>query len=64
LYFLIIFGVASVQNRSIKIGWLSVIAVWKQFFGYGNGFIISYIKIVILKQDPKKAFPYLFFKPN
>ena len=61
-YFLMIFVVSSYQNKSIKIGYLSVIAVWKQFFGYGLGFINSYFKIIVLKQNPQKAFPELFFK--
>lgn len=62
LYFLIIFLSATVQNKSLKIGYLSVIAVWKQFFGYGIGFMESFIKIILLKQSPQKAFPELFFK--
>ncbi|KAB1154408.1 glycosyltransferase [Flavobacterium luteum] len=61
-YFLMIFVFSSYQNKSIKIGYLSVIAVWKQFFGYGLGFINSYFKIIVLKQNPQKAFPELFFK--
>ena len=61
VYFVLIFIVASFQNISLKIGYLSVIAVWKQFFGYGKGFIISYMKVVLLKQKPQEAFPELFF---
>jgi hypothetical protein len=37
-------------------------AVWKQFYGYGIGFIESFIKVIVLKQKPEKAFPELFFK--
>lgn len=62
VYFLVLFLVSTYQNKSIKIGYLSVIAVWKQFYGYGTGFIESYFKIIILKQKPEKAFPELFFK--
>ena len=62
LYFLIIFLVSSFQNNSLKIGVLSIKAVWKQFYGYGLGFIESYFKIILLKQNPYKAFPDLFFK--
>jgi hypothetical protein len=29
---------------------LSVIAVWKQFYGYG-GFMESFLKVIILKQN-------------
>lgn len=62
VYFFVIFLVSSYQNKSIKIGYLSVTAVWKQFLGYGMGFLESYIKVIILKKKPEIAFPYLFFK--
>jgi glycosyltransferase involved in cell wall biosynthesis len=62
VYFFSILVVASVQNKSLKIGFLSLIAVWKQFFGYGQGFLKSYIKVILLKQSPQQAFPELFFK--
>lgn len=62
VYFLALFLVSSYQNKSLKIGILSIKAVWKQFFGYGTGFLESYIKIIILKQNPYEAFPELFFK--
>ncbi|TRX42996.1 glycosyltransferase [Flavobacterium restrictum] len=62
LYFILLFSVSSFQNKSVKIGYLSVIAVWKQFYGYGTGFLKSYFKIIILKQKPQEAFPELFFK--
>jgi glycosyltransferase involved in cell wall biosynthesis len=62
LYFLALFLVSSYQNKSLKIGILTIKAVWKQFFGYGVGFIESYFKIIILKQKPQVAFPELFFK--
>jgi glycosyltransferase involved in cell wall biosynthesis len=62
LYFAILFLVSAFQNRSFKIGLLSLVAVWKQFFGYGTGFIESFVKIQILKQKPQDVFPELFFK--
>jgi glycosyltransferase involved in cell wall biosynthesis len=62
IYFLVLFLVSTYQNKSIKIGYLSVMAVWKQFYGYGIGFIESFIKISILKKKPQTAFPELFFK--
>lgn len=62
VYFLLIFIVASFKNKSIKIGFYSVIAVWKQFFGYGLGFLSSFIKVTLLNQKPEVAFPSLFFK--
>ena len=62
LYFFLIFIVSSIQNKNITIGYLSVKAVWKQFFGYGLGFIESYFKIIIQNKEPEKVFPELFFK--
>ena len=62
IYFLVLFLVSTYQNKSIKIGYLSVVAVWKQFYGYGIGFIESFIKVIILKTKPQNAFPELFFK--
>ncbi|MDI1316964.1 glycosyltransferase [Flavobacterium sp.] len=62
LYFILILITASLQNKSIKIGMLSVLAVFKQFVGYGSGFLNSYVKVKLLKQKPEEAFPELFFK--
>lgn len=62
LYTLVIFITSSIQNKNIKVGFYSIIAVWRQFFGYGLGFIESFFKIAILKKKPKEAFPELFFK--
>ena len=62
VYFLALFLVSTYQNKSFKIGILSIKAVWKQFYGYGTGFLESFIKIIILNQKPEEAFPELFFK--
>jgi len=62
VYFISIFTIASLANKSLKIGFLSLIATCYQFYGYGLGFINSFYKIHILKMDPKVAFPELFFK--
>ncbi len=61
-YTILIFVVSSIKNKNLYVGFLSVIAVWKQFFGYGLGFISSYYKINILNKKPQEAFPELFFK--
>jgi glycosyltransferase involved in cell wall biosynthesis len=61
-YTVLIFLVSSYQNKSIYVGYLSIIAMWKQFFGYGLGFIISFFRINILNKKPQEAFPELFFK--
>jgi dephospho-CoA kinase len=61
IYFLLIFLVSSFQNRNLLIGFYSIKAVWKQFYGYGLRFIESFIKINLLKKKPEVAFPELFF---
>jgi glycosyltransferase involved in cell wall biosynthesis len=61
-YFLMIFIDSTIKNKSVKVGMLSVIATFIQFYGYGKGYLLSFIKIKLLKQEPKKAFPELFFK--
>jgi glycosyltransferase involved in cell wall biosynthesis len=61
-YFLGIWFLSTFQNKSIKIGFLSIAAVAIQFYGYGTGFLNSYIKVRLLKQKPEEAFPELFFK--
>lgn len=61
-YFVLVFILASIQNKSPYIGYLSILAVWKQFKGYGLGFLVSFVKIQLLKQQPEQAFPELFFK--
>jgi len=62
LYIVLLFIVSSVQNKSIKIGALSVVATLIQFYGYGSGYLKSFILVHILKKEPKVAFPELFFK--
>lgn len=61
-YTVMIFIISSIQNKNIYVGCLSIVAVWKQFFGYGLGFMESFFKINILKKKPQEAFPELFFK--
>lgn len=62
LYFLLIFMKATYQNTSLKVGFLSLIAVALQFFGYGIGFLKSFVVIRVFKGNPETVFPELFFK--
>jgi len=62
LYFVTVFVLSTVATKNVKVGLLSVIAVFIQFYGYGTGYIKSFIKINLLKQQPQEAFPELFFK--
>ena len=62
LYFILTFILSGINNKSIKVGVLSVAAVFIQFYGYGTGYIKSFTKIHLLKEKPEEAFPELFFK--
>ncbi|MCB0464689.1 MAG: glycosyltransferase [Aequorivita sp.] len=61
LYLMLILIDSSIKNKSIYIGLLSVVAVFVQFFGYGTAFLRSTFFINLLKKDPQKQFPSLFF---
>lgn len=64
LYFLLLFCIATYSYKSISIGSLSVIAVIIQFYGYGFGFLQSFILIQLMNKNPKEVFPELFFKKS
>ncbi|QAR30998.1 glycosyltransferase [Ornithobacterium rhinotracheale] len=60
LYFACVLLQATIQNRSLQVGALSLLVVALQFANYGYGFLESQIKINLLKQEPQKAFPRHF----
>ncbi len=62
IYFVCVGLVAAVANRSLSIGFLAMVAVAVQFYGYGGGFLQSFYRIRVLKQQESAAFPELFFK--
>jgi len=62
LYAVLIFADSSVQNKSIRIGALSIIAAFIQLSGYGLGFIKAWWKRCILGQDEFQAFEKTFYK--
>jgi glycosyltransferase involved in cell wall biosynthesis len=62
LYFITLFLLSLIENKSIKIASYSVVAAFYQFYGYGKGFLISYVNIFILNKKPQEAHPELFFK--
>lgn len=61
-YFLCLGLLSSIQNKSIKIGFYSIVAASIQFYGYGTGFLKSFYALHVLKKSPQEAFPKLFFK--
>lgn len=60
IYLLMIMGSAFYKTKSIKISIMTVATSLLQFISYGYGFLLSYIKLNILKENPKKAFPDFF----
>lgn len=62
LYCFFVFTGSLIKNKSLRIAFYTIIALFIQFFGYGLAFLKSTFFIRILKKDPKKKFPYLFFK--
>nr|WP_294936869.1 glycosyltransferase [uncultured Flavobacterium sp.] len=61
-YFLVLFWIASIENMSLWIGFLAMIAAMFQFVGYGVGFLQSFIKVKVMRVKPEIAFPELFFR--
>ena len=62
LFVLLIFLDSSVQNKSIKIGVLSVFAAFIQLTGYGTGFLRAWWKRCVRKKDSFSAFEKTFYK--
>ena len=62
LYSLLLFIDSSIQNKSLWVGLLSIPAAFTQLMGYGFGFIESWWKRCVLKQDEFTAFEKNFYK--
>ena len=62
LFCLVILIDATIRNKSLKIGFMSVGASFVQLFGYGCGFISAWWKRVILGKDEYHAFDKTFYK--
>lgn len=62
IYFMVLFIVAIIKEKKIKIGFLTIISTLIQFYGYGKGFLTSNFKIFVLKKKPEQAMPEMFFK--
>ena len=61
-YSLVIFIDSSIQNKSLKVGLLSIPAAFTQLMGYGFGFIESWWKRCVMKKDEFQAFEKNFYK--
>ena len=62
LYSLVIFIDSARQNRSLRVGLLSVPAAFVQLMGYGCGFLEAWWKRCVLKLDAFTAFEKNFYK--
>lgn len=62
LYSLLIFIDSSVRNKSAYVGLLSIPAAFTQLMGYGLGFIESWWKRCVMKQDEFTAFEKNFYQ--
>ena len=62
LYALLIGTDATLQNKSLYVGLLSIPAAFTQLMGYGLGFIESWWKRCVLGKDEFQAFEKTFYK--
>jgi hypothetical protein len=62
LFIFIIFVDATLQNKSINIGALSVVASFVQLIGYGTGFLRAWWQRCVLRKDEFEAFKNSFYK--
>ncbi len=61
LYSCLILIDSTIRNKSLKVGLLSIPAAFVQLMGYGLGFIESWWKRCILRQDEFQAFEKTFY---
>ncbi len=62
VYTVLIFVDALIQYKDLKVAFMVIPAVYTQLFGYGLGFIKSFWKRIVLKQDEFHAYKKNFYK--
>lgn len=62
LYSILIFIDSTIQNKSPRIGFISIAAAFVQLMGYGFGFLEAWWKRCVKKQDEFQAFEKTFYK--
>lgn len=62
IYVGLIFLDSTFKNKSLIVGFLTIVALFIQFFGYGLAFLKSTYYIKFLGRDPETQFPKMFFK--
>lgn len=61
-YLFLIFIDSSIRNKSLTVGFLSILTSLTQLIGYGSGFLSAFWKRVILRKDEFSAFEKNFYK--
>lgn len=61
-YFAFVLIDSSLKEKSIKVGFLTIIATLIQFYGYGTGFAEATLKMTFSKRKPEEVLPEMFFK--
>jgi len=61
-YLALVFFMALISKKNLKVAFLAIFALCIQFFGYGYGFLKSTILVNFNRRQPEALFPELFFK--
>ncbi|MCK0132459.1 glycosyltransferase family 2 protein [Flavobacteriaceae bacterium F08102] len=59
-YLCLVFIHSAITTKSLSIAVYVVPTLFVMFFGYGLGFLRSFVKLQVLRQSPKKSFPKMF----
>jgi glycosyltransferase involved in cell wall biosynthesis len=62
VYMLLIFLGALIKSKSLKVSFAAIPAAFTQLFGYGMGFLVSFWRRIILKQEEFHSFKNNFYK--
>jgi len=62
VYFFLVLIFSGIEYQKLKVSLLTIVTTFIQFFGYGSGFIKSWILLNIFKMKAEKAFPGHFLK--
>ncbi len=60
LYLFAILIDATRKNKDIRVGLMSCLAVFCQFFGYGSGFLRTTFRLYVQRKSNREAFPEMF----
>ncbi|MFS4417136.1 glycosyltransferase [Maribacter sp. 2307ULW6-5] len=60
-YFMLLLADALIKTRSLRVSLMALWATLVQFFGYGLGFLKSYLYLKLGQKNAEQRFPNLFF---